>query len=165
MRDITDKLSLQGTKNNVTQVQETSNSIQPALPHLLCPLPSPPQPSSLLWLVPDSHSMPNTLSFAVISVPAINPLPSLDKDNFSWTLWALQIDSKSSRVINSGSGIHTTELIKRTSARIWMEQTFVQYLLCVRHCHDAFFACVTLFNHQINPLKSVWWKHYWTLGH
>lgn len=45
MRDITDKLSLQGTKNNVTQVQEMSNSIQPALPNLLCPLPSPTLPS------------------------------------------------------------------------------------------------------------------------
>ena len=49
-REIIDKLSLQGTKNNVAQVQEMSNSIQPTPSYLLLPTPlsSPSQLSSLL---------------------------------------------------------------------------------------------------------------------
>lgn len=46
MREIIDKVSLQDIKNNVAQVQELSDSIQPTQCHLLLPtpLPSPPHP-------------------------------------------------------------------------------------------------------------------------
>lgn len=47
MREIIDKLSLQGSKNNVAQVQEMSNSTQPLPPHLLLPTPLPSPPALL----------------------------------------------------------------------------------------------------------------------
>lgn len=42
MREIIDKLSLQGTKNNVAQVQEMSNSISPLRVICFCLLLTPP---------------------------------------------------------------------------------------------------------------------------
>lgn len=123
--------------------------------HLICfcPLPSPPhQLSSPVHLC---LSLTRGLLHSPFLVSPLCPShkssPISYIDNFLCTPWTLQTDYQSFRVINCGSNIHTTELIKRTSAQIQMAQTFVQYLLSAEHCHNTFNLCETLFNHQINP--------------